>query len=138
MSDSKATTFSGTYFYANGKRKSAVARVRLYKGNGRMVVNGQEAKEYFPTEEMLNVIAAPLKVTNQEGKFDISIKVEGGGMHGQADACRHGVSKALVVADADARTLLKPEGFLTRDSRKKERKKPGLHGARRTPQFSKR
>lgn len=137
MSD-KATTFSGTYFYANGKRKCAVARVRLYKGNGRMVVNGQEAKDYFSTEDMLNVIVAPLKTTGQEGKYDISIRVEGGGLHGQADACRHGVSKALVVADADARTLLKPEGYLTRDSRKKERKKPGLHSARRAEQFSKR
>ncbi|MFT7184092.1 MAG: small subunit ribosomal protein S9 [Oceanicoccus sp.] len=138
MSDTKATTFTGTYFYANGKRKSAVARVRLYNGNGRMVVNGQEAKDYFPTEEMVNVMIAPLKTTGQEGKFDISIKVEGGGMQGQSAACRHGISKALVVADAEARIVLKPEGFLTRDSRKKERKKPGLHGARRTPQFSKR
>lgn len=137
MSD-KAMTFTGTYFYANGKRKRAVARVRLYKGNGRVVVNGQEAKEYFPNEELLNVIASPLILTGQDGKFDVSIKVEGGGMQGQADACRHGVSKALVVADADFRAVLKPEGYLTRDSRKKERKKPGMKKARRAEQFSKR
>jgi len=137
MSD-KATTFTGTYFYANGKRKRAVARVRLYKGNGRVVVNGKDAKDYFPNEEHLNVIASPLILTGQNGKFDVSIKVEGGGMQGQADACRHGVSKALVVADADFRSVLKPEGYLTRDSRKKERKKPGMKKARRAEQFSKR
>lgn len=137
MSD-KATTFSGTYFYANGKRKTAVARVRLYKGNGRMVVNGKDAKEYFPEEEMINVILSPFEITGKSGQFDISIMVEGGGLKGQADACRHGVSKALIEADSDLRSLLKPEGYLTRDSRKKERKKPGLHSARRAEQFSKR
>jgi len=134
----KATTFTGTYFYANGKRKTSVARVRLYKGNGRIIVNGVDAKEYFPTEEMVNVMISPLSITGKEKAFDISIKVEGGGMQGQAQACRHGISKALVVSDADFRALLKPEGYLTRDSRKKERKKPGLHSARRSEQFSKR
>lgn len=137
MSD-KATTFTGTYFYANGKRKTAVARVRLYKGNGRMMVNGQTAQEYFPTEEMVNAMTAPLRTAGQDGKFDISIHVEGGGMQGQAEACRHGISRALVVSDSDLRAALKPEGYLTRDSRKKERKKPGLHSARRAEQFSKR
>ncbi len=137
MSD-KATTFSGTYFYANGKRKRAVARVRLYKGNGRMIVNGKEASTYFPTLDMVNVMIAPLELTGQKGKYDVSIKVEGGGMQGQAEACRHGIAKALMEADSNHRQKLKPEGYLTRDSRKKERKKPGLHKARRAEQFSKR
>ena len=133
-----AFTFSGTYFYANGKRKRAVARVRLYKGTGRVVVNGKEAKEYFSTDEMVNVFMAPLVLTKNEGQYDISAKVEGGGIQGQADALRHGIAKALLEVDAELRHTLKPEGFLTRDSRIKERKKFGLHKARRAPQFSKR
>ena len=131
-------SFSGTYFYATGKRKRAVARVRLYKGTGRIVVNDKDAKEYFSTEEMINVIMAPLLLTKNEKDFDISVKVDGGGMNGQADAVRHGISRALVEADADNRAILKPEGYLTRDSRKRERKKFGLRRARRAPQFSKR
>ncbi len=131
-------TFNGTYFYANGKRKSAVARVRIYKGNGRVVVNGMDAKEYFGTEESLNVLLAPLVLVHAEKNFDISAMVEGGGKRGQAEAVRHGIAKALLEADADNRAALKPEGFLTRDSRIKERKKFGLHKARRAPQFSKR
>lgn len=130
--------FKGTYFYGTGKRKRAVARVRLYKGTGRIIVNNQTAKDYFSTEEMVNVLSAPLILTGQNKNFDVSIKVEGGGMQGQADACRHGISRALVVADADNRSTLKPEGYLTRDSRIKERKKFGLKKARRAPQFSKR
>ncbi len=133
-----AFTFSGTYFYANGKRKRAVARVRLYKGTGRVVVNGKEAKEYFSTDEMVNVFMAPLVLTKNEGQYDISAKVEGGGIQGQADALRHGIAKALLEVDAELRHTLKPEGFLTRDSRIKERKKFGLHKARRAQQFSKR
>lgn len=136
MTDSM--TFSGTYFYANGKRKRAVARVRLYKGTGRVVVNGKDAKEYFSTDEMTNVFMAPLVLTKNERNFDISAKVEGGGLQGQADALRHGISKALLEMEAELRHTLKPEGFLTRDSRIKERKKFGLHKARRAPQFSKR
>jgi small subunit ribosomal protein S9 len=136
--DNKAMTFKGTYFYANGKRKRAIARVRLYKGNGRIVVNGKDAQDYFGTAEAVNVVSAPLFLTNDEKNFDISVMVIGGGKHGQADAVRHGIAKALVVADAENRSLLKPEGFLTRDSRKKERKKFGLRKARRAPQFSKR
>ncbi len=138
MADDKATTFNGTYFYANGKRKSAVARVRLYKGNGRVVVNGKEAKEFFPTEDMIDVVMAPLILTKNEKNFDVSVRVVGGGAHGQTDAIRHGIAKALVVSDPEYRLLLKPEGYLTRDSRIKERKKFGLHKARRAPQFSKR
>jgi len=133
-----AMTFSGTYFYANGKRKRATARVRLYKGTGRIVVNGKDAKEYFSTDEMVNVFMAPLILTKNEGQFDISAKVGGGGIQGQADALRHGISKALLEVDAGLRATLKPEGYLTRDSRIKERKKFGLHKARRAPQFSKR
>lgn len=131
-------TFSGTYFYANGKRKTSVARVRLYKGTGRIIVNDKDPKEYFDTEEMINVFLAPLVLTNKQKDFDISVKVLGGGKQSQAEAIRHGIAKALVVADADNRSILKPEGYLTRDSRVKERKKFGLKRARRAPQFSKR
>lgn len=137
MSES-ATTFSGTYFYANGKRKTAVARVRLYKGNGRVVVNGKDAREYFTTDEMINVFMAPLALVHSEKQFDISAMVEGGGIQGQAEALRHGIAMALLEFDSGLRSILKPEGYLTRDSRAKERKKPGLHRARRAPQFSKR
>jgi small subunit ribosomal protein S9 len=133
-----ALTFNGTYFYANGKRKSAVARVRLYKGNGRVVVNGMDAREYFGTEESVNVFMAPLALLKMEKNFDISAMVDGGGKKGQADALRHGIAKALLEVDIETRSQLKPEGFLTRDSRIKERKKFGLHKARRAPQFSKR
>ena len=130
--------FKGTYFYANGKRKTAVARVRLYKGNGRIVVNGKDAKDYFSNEEMLNVFMAPLVVTGNAKNYDISAMIEGGGMQAHAEALRHGISKALVEAEQGNRAALKPMGFLTRDSRTKERKKYGLHKARRAPQFSKR
>lgn len=130
--------FKGTYFYANGKRKTAVARVRLYKGNGRIVVNGKDAKEYFSNEEMLNVFMAPLVATGNTKNYDISAMIEGGGMQAHAEALRHGISKALVEAEQGNRAALKPMGFLTRDSRNKERKKYGLHKARRAPQFSKR
>ncbi len=133
-----AMTFSGTYFYANGKRKTAVARVRLYKGNGRVLVNGKEAREYFTSDEMINVFMAPLALVKMDKEFDISAMVEGGGIQGQAEALRHGISKALLEVDSHLRGILKPEGYLTRDSRAKERKKPGLHRARRAPQFSKR
>src|SRR3989338_1184968 len=133
-----AMTFSGTSVDANGRRKRATARVRLYKGTGRIVVNGKDAKEYFSTDEMVNVFMAPLILTKNEGQFDISAKVGGGGIQGQADALRHGISKALLEVDAELRATLKPEGYLTRDSRIKERKKFGLHNARRAPQFSKR
>ncbi len=136
MSD--AMILTGTYFYANGKRKRAIARVRLYKGTGRVIVNGKDAKDYFTTPEMINVFMAPLVLTKNEGNFDISAVVEGGGIQGQADALRHGIAKALLEVSHDLRATLKPEGFLTRDSRIKERKKFGLHKARRAPQFSKR
>jgi small subunit ribosomal protein S9 len=131
------TNFSGTYFYANGKRKTAVARVRLYKGTGLIVINDKDAKEYLG-QDLLSVIQEPLKLTNTIKDFNISVKVAGGGLAGQADAIRHGIARALIVADSDHRAVLKPEGYLTRDSRIKERKKFGLRKARRAPQFSKR
>lgn len=130
--------FTGTYFYANGKRKCAVARVRLYKGTGRIVVNNINAADYFDTADMMDVIFAPLLLTKNGKSFDISVRVLGGGKNSQAAAIRHGISKALVEADAENRGILKPEGYLTRDSRVKERKKFGLKKARRAPQFSKR
>jgi small subunit ribosomal protein S9 len=130
--------FSGTYIYANGKRKTAVARVRLYKGNGRIVVNGKDARAYFGTDERINVLMAPLALVHLEKTFDISAEVQGGGIQGQAEALRHGIAKALLEHDVGLRGIIKPEGFLTRDDRIKERKKFGLHKARRAPQFSKR
>ncbi len=133
-----AMQFSGTYIYANGKRKTAVARVRLYKGNGRIVVNGKDARAYFGTDERINVLMAPLALVHLEKTFDISAEVQGGGIQGQAEALRHGIAKALLEHDVGLRGIIKPEGFLTRDDRIKERKKFGLHKARRAPQFSKR
>ena len=130
--------FTGTYFYANGKRKDSVARVRLYKGNGRMIVNEKEAIDYFKTKDRINVILAPLALTKLVKQFDISAVVSGGGIDGQAEALRHGISKAILEFDAGLRAIIKPEGYITRDSRIKERKKFGLHKARRAPQFSKR
>lgn len=130
--------FKGTYFYANGKRKTAVARVRLYKGTGRILVNGMDVKEYFKTKDLIDSLMSPLTATNLVKEFDISAVIEGGGVSSQADALRHGISKALVESDNGNRLVLKPMGFLTRDSRIKERKKYGLRRARRAPQFSKR
>ena len=138
MSELTLTPFNGTYFNATGKRKTSVAQVRLYKGNGRIVVNGKEAKDYFSTADMVSRMKAPLMLTKDEKNFDISIVVKGGGLSSQADAARHGISRALVVSDADNRSVLKPEGYLTRDSRIRERKKFGLKRARRAEQFSKR
>jgi len=135
---SEATDFKGTYFYASGKRKTSVARVRLYKGTGRLIVNGKEAKDYFSTAEMVNVAMSPLALTKTEKQYDISVKVEGGGLNSQAEAVRHGISRGLVTAIPEMRATLKPEGYLTRDSRIRERKKPGLKRARRAEQFSKR
>lgn len=130
--------FKGTYFYGTGKRKTSVAQVRLYKGNGRVLVNGKDAKEYFGTQEVVDRFMAPLILTGNEKKFDISLMIEGGGISGQSEAARHGIARALEEADESHRSLLKPEGYLTRDSRKRERKKFGLKRARRAEQFSKR
>ena len=121
-----------------GRRKTAVARVFVRDGSGKIVVNGKDVKEYFATEEQVKVLIQPLQVTSNESKYDILINVVGGGMNGQAAACLHGIARALVQIDPDARTSLKSNGFLTRDSRMVERKKYGQRGARRRFQFSKR
>lgn len=127
------------YFYANGKRKTSTAQVRLYPGGtGKIEVNDKAAKEYFSTNEMVGCIKSPLDLINQSKNYDITIKVVGGGKQSQAEACRHGVARALTVADEELRPQLKVAGYLTRDARAKERKKPGLKRARRAPQWSKR
>ncbi|GAA0470471.1 30S ribosomal protein S9 [Alkalibacillus silvisoli] len=125
-------------YYGTGRRKSSVARVRLVPGNGKVVVNKVDAEEYFPHETLRRVINQPLDVTENTGSYDIHVNVDGGGFTGQAGAIRLGVARALLEADPEYRTSLKRAGLLTRDARAKERKKYGLKGARRSPQFSKR
>ena len=125
-------------YYGTGRRKTAVARVRLFPGSGRFMVNGRPADQYFPLRSLQTIIEQPLRVTGNMGKFDVLAKVEGGGITGQAGAVRHGLSRALLKVDQVLRPSLKKEGLLTRDPRMKERKKYGLKGARRAPQFSKR
>jgi small subunit ribosomal protein S9 len=130
---------SGKYFYAVGRRKTATAQVRLYKGDGKiMVINGQVGNRYFSPEYLVEGVYEPLKTVGMMKDFDISVQVRGGGMSAQADAIRHGIARALVVFDATLKPALKKVGFMTRDARAKERKKPGLRRARRAPQFSKR
>ena len=127
------------YLYGTGRRKSSVARVRLFQnGTGAITINGRDIDEYFGLETLKLVINQPFGVTNTVGKYDIVANVKGGGISGQAGAIRHGVSRALLLADDSYRTLLKKAGFLTRDPRMKERKKYGLKAARRASQFSKR
>jgi len=123
---------------AVGRRKTASARVRVEKGTGKITVNGQELKIYFPYFEYQTKILSPLKTLGKENDLDISVKVQGGGKSGQAEAVRLGIARALVVWNEEFRKTLKTQGFLTRDSRSKERKKPGLKRARRAPQWSKR
>lgn len=125
-------------FYGTGRRKSSVARVRLVAGEGNIVVNGRDVNEYFNYETLIRDVKQPLVLTGTENKYDVIVKVEGGGFTGQAGAIRHGISRALLTVDAELRPALKKEGFLTRDARMKERKKYGLKAARRAPQFSKR
>ena len=128
----------GRYFYANGKRKTSVARVRLYEnGKGEIIVNNKPVNEYF-FGELIGSIKAPLKIANALKLFDITALIKGGGVSSQADALRHGISKALLEYDPELRSELKKAGFLTRDSRVKERKKYGLKRARRAPQWAKR
>lgn len=121
-----------------GRRKTAVARVFVREGAGKIMVNGKDVNEYFPSAEQVQVVRQPLLVTSMGNKYDILINVSGGGLNGQAAACLHGISRALVQIDQDARTALKANGYLTRDSRMVERKKYGQKGARRRFQFSKR
>ena len=127
-----------TQFLGTGRRKTAVARVRLAPGAGKISINGRAFENYFTTDTLRNVATQPLTVTGTVGKFDVVITVHGGGPTGQAGAVRHGISRALVASDANLRPALKTEGLLTRDSRMKERKKYGQPGARKRFQYSKR
>ena len=129
---------SNPYFYGTGRRKSSVARVRVYAGTGKIIINDREIDDYFGLETLKLIVRQPLALTDTAEKFDIICRVGGGGVTGQAGAIRHGLSRALLEYDANLRPALKKAGFLTRDPRMKERKKYGLKGARRAPQFSKR
>ena len=126
------------YFYGTGRRKSSVARVRVYNGTGKITINGRDIDDYFGLETLKLIVRQPLNLTNTDGKFDIICRVGGGGVTGQAGAIRHGLARALLLADDEFRPILKKAGLLTSDPRMKERKKYGLKGARRAPQFSKR
>ena len=125
-------------YLGTGRRKSSVARVYMAQGTGVITVNDKPLDQYLPQEVLRMVVKSPLVITNTEGQFDIKINVYGGGLTGQAGAMRHGIARALLEVGDDYRPVLKAAGFLTRDSRAKERKKYGLKGARRAPQFSKR
>ncbi|MGQ9598178.1 MAG: 30S ribosomal protein S9 [Anaerolineae bacterium] len=126
------------YYEAVGRRKRAVARVRIYPGDGRVEINDKELKEYFGRPQDWLDVMAPLKLTGNENRFNVSVLVSGGGITGQAQAVRHGVARALTKVDPNLNRLLRQAGFLTRDSREKERKKPGLKRARKAPQYTKR
>ena len=125
-------------YYATGKRKESIAKVWLRPGDGKITVNEKDYKEYFPRDTLVTMINEPLNVTGTSSSYDVVATIVGGGVSGQAGALRHGISKALLEVNPDYRTMLKSEGFLTRDPRIKERKKYGLKKARRAPQFSKR
>ena len=129
---------SNPYFYGTGRRKESVARVRVYAGTGKIIINGRDIDDYFGLETLKLLVRQPLTLTETADKFDIVCTVAGGGVTGQAGAIRHGLSRALLQYDAELRPVLKKAGFLTRDPRMKERKKYGLKAARRAPQFSKR
>lgn len=132
------TIFKGKYFYANGKRKTSVARVRLYKGEGKIIINNKPINEFLSIKTLIGLIKYPFKIVGVVKKYDVSAKVQGGGITSQAEAIRHGIAKGLVEADPLSKPSLKKAGLLTRDSRIKERKKYGLKRARKGPQFSKR
>lgn len=125
-------------FQGTGRRKESIARVRLMAGKGEIVVNGKKLDEYFGSDILKVIVNQPFAVTNTVGKYDVVVKVVGGGLTGQAGAIRHGISRALDAANSEFRPALKSNGFLTRDPRMKERKKYGLKKARKAPQFSKR
>ncbi len=125
-------------YQAVGRRKKAIARVRLVPGDGKILINGREIDNYFGLETLKMTVRQPLVLTSLEGRYDVLVNVYGGGLSGQAGAIRHGISRALVKADPELRPAVKKAGFLTRDPRMKERKKYGLKAARRAPQFSKR
>lgn len=129
----------GQFYYGVGRRKSAVARVRLYPGEGNFIVNGKPVREFFGGRELhYLVMAEPFRATGTTERFDVVVTVVGGGTSGQAGAIRHGISRALIIADGDLRPTLKSNGLLTRDPREKERKKVGLKRARKAPQYTKR
>lgn len=125
-------------YYGTGRRKKAIARVYLMPGKGNITINKRSIDEYLGMETLKTIVRQPLAATDNVNKFDVLVNVKGGGFTGQAGAIRHGIARALVKADAEYRPTLKAAGFLTRDPRMKERKKYGLKGARRAPQFSKR
>ncbi len=126
------------YYEGVGRRKRAVARVRLYPGDGQVVINDKELKEYFGRPQDWGDVMAPLELTDNEGRFNLSVLVKGGGITGQAQATRHGIARALLVVDPALKPALRRAGYLTRDPREKERKKPGLKRARKAPQYTKR
>ncbi|MFN2568196.1 MAG: 30S ribosomal protein S9 [Candidatus Dormibacteria bacterium] len=129
---------SERYHYGTGRRKTAVARVRLIPGEGVLVINGRPPSEYFGRRDLETVVTQPLRITDTLGRYIASIKVEGGGISGQAGAVCHGIARALVAADEEFRPPLKKAGLLTRNPTEKERKKPGLKRARKAPQYTKR
>ena len=135
----KKKTSKKIQFLGTGRRKKAIARVRLLpEGSGNITINNKSLDEYFGLDTLKYIVNQPLELTNNSAKYDVIVNVKGGGFTGQAGAIRHGISRALVLADADTKAELKKAGFLTRDPRAKERKKYGLKKARRAPQFSKR
>ncbi len=133
-----ATRKVALQYLGTGRRKEAVARVRLVPGNGKFVVNGRSLEEYFPLAALQTLVRAPLEITESEGRYDVLVNAHGGGVSGQAGATRHGIARALLEVDAELRPVLKKAGYLTRDPRAKERRKYGLKKARKAPQFSKR
>ncbi|MEG0768783.1 MAG: 30S ribosomal protein S9 [Ruthenibacterium sp.] len=126
------------YFYGTGRRKSSVARVRVFNGTGKITINDRDIDDFFGLETLKLIVRQPLVTASLDGKFDLVVRVNGGGVSGQAGAIRHGLARALLLYDENLRPELKKAGFLTRDPRMKERKKYGLKAARRAPQFSKR
>jgi small subunit ribosomal protein S9 len=133
-----ASSKKGTEFIATGKRKCSIARVRLTSGEGKIVVNGKDAPDYFARQSLMMLAVRPFELTGTTGKFDVKANIIGGGISGQAGALRHGIAKALLAMNADLRKPLKSDGMLTRDAREKERRKVGCRKARRKPQYSKR
>lgn len=129
---------ASTQYYGTGRRKKSIARVYVTPGTGKITVNGKDIEDYFGLETLKVIVRQPFAAIGAEGKFDVKANVQGGGIAGQAGAIRHGISRALLQEDAENRPVLKKEGFLTRDSRMKERRKYGLKKARKAPQFSKR
>jgi small subunit ribosomal protein S9 len=128
----------GKYYEGVGRRKSAVARVRLYAGNGTITVNNRPLNEYFGIAPLIQKVQTPLQVTKNDARFNVSVQVKGGGLSGQADAVSLGLARALLAADASFKPILRQAGLLTRDPREKERKKPGLKKARKAKQYTKR